>query len=84
MEGTHWKEVLEQRFDQKIQPPEKGKHAYRLLHPVTIRVDGKDIALGAGAMFTFPKDDLVVIAEKEGGPTTYNIALNAISAVTFD
>jgi hypothetical protein len=83
MAVTDWKEILAQRFDKQIQPPEKGKHGYRLLHPVTIRADGKDFSVPSGALFTFPQDDLVVIAEKEHGPVTYSIALSAVAAITF-
>jgi hypothetical protein len=84
MTGVHWKEVLAQRFHKAILPPEKGRHAYRLTQAITIRVDGKDVSVQAGALFTFPQDDLAVIAENERSPAKYNIALSAISAVKFD
>lgn len=76
--------MLAERSDKKIQPPEKGRHAYRLLHPVTIRVDGRDIHPETGALFTLPQDDIAAIAEGTPGLYKYHIALSAISVITFD
>lgn len=84
MARPDWKVVLQSRFDRKIQPLDKGTHAYRLLHPVTIRVDGKDIHIPAGALFTFPQDDIAQIAESNDGQVTLTIELSSISLIVFE
>lgn len=81
MSQPDWKLVLEKHFDKKIQPT--GKHAYRLLHPLVVRVDGKDFPLPQRSMIVFEQDDIAVVTERDGGPEKHHIALKAITAVTL-
>lgn len=75
-----WKLVLEKYFDKKIQTT--GNHAYRLLQPITIRVDGKDISLPQRSLVTFEQQDIAVIRERDNSPEKHHIDLQSVSLVT--
>jgi hypothetical protein len=59
MSDLDWKLVLQKYFDKKIQ---SGNHAYRLLQPVTIRVDGGTSLCQKGAYALFRKTVLLRFA----------------------
>jgi len=78
--GTcNWKLELEQYFDKKLQ---QTPHAYRLLHSLTIRVDGTDIQLLKNSLVTFPQEDVACVRESLPALEKYRIHVPSISLIT--
>jgi hypothetical protein len=82
MPDIDWKLVLAKHFDKPIQ--KTGRHAYRLIHPITIRVDETDISLPKGSLFVFEQEGVAVVRESVQSAEKYNIALKSISLVTVE
>lgn len=75
-----WKIELAKYFDKPLQST--GRHAYMLLRPLTIRVDGKDLVLPTRAMLTFEQEELVVTDDQAG--QVNHIHLPSISLITVE
>jgi len=75
-----WKKQLEKYFDTKVMSGQVN----RLVRDITVRVDGKDLEIPSGSLFSFSETDIVSVARSIQHSEKYHIHLPSISLITVD